>query len=118
MHTPLDNIRQEWKGLQQIRFRLEKDYERWDRLVELAKDTFARLHNEIGWDADFEVNDTLPKTRELRLILRHIFPLDEELLGYANDAILSFEQRLSGQLFIWYFFRKRNTSRNRTSRRP
>lgn len=104
MRTPIENIKREWKALIKLRGRVEDDYQKWTELEDKVRKVFNDLNREIGWKSVINETNDLPNHREIRLVIPHIFPLDEELVGYTNEAAISIEQRLSGQIFIWYFF--------------
>ena len=104
MHKPIENIRQEWEDFKVVRNHVKSDFQQWPALKEVLSKLVDRLNKEIGLQAELIIQDKFPKVRDLRLSLHHIFPLGDELVAYNNSATLVFEQRLSGQIFIWYLF--------------
>lgn len=104
MHKPIDNIRQEWENLKKVKSRVQQDYQQWKNLEDKVEQLYIQLKNEMGWDAELNLHDKFPEVREIRLTVHHIFPLGDELVGYNNSATLVFEQRLSGQIFVWHLF--------------
>ena len=104
MLKPMENIRHEWDGLMSVKNRLEKDFQQWKAFEKKVSELFYQLKKELAWDADLTVQDKLPEVRDIRLTLLHIFPLGDELVAYSNNASLIFEQRLSGQIFVWHLF--------------
>ncbi|MDV7399413.1 hypothetical protein RZS08_48825, partial [Arthrospira platensis SPKY1] len=101
---PIENIRQEWSGLRKVREELQKDYKDWKKLEQKATQVFEQLKAEMAWDVALHIQDKMPEAREIRFTLHHVFPLGDELVGYNNSATLVFEQRLSGQIFVWHLF--------------
>jgi hypothetical protein len=104
MRKPIENIRQEWSGLRKVREELQKDYKDWKKLEQKATQVFEQLKAEMDWDVALHIQDKMPEAREIRFTLHHVFPLGDELVGYNNSATLVFEQRLSGQIFVWHLF--------------
>ncbi|MCB9283545.1 MAG: hypothetical protein H6563_05670 [Lewinellaceae bacterium] len=104
MRKPIENIRQEWDGLKKVKSRVEKEFQQWKALEEMVIKLFTQLKDELGWDADLSIRDKFPEVRDIRISIHHIFPLGDELVAYNNSASLVFEQRLSGQIFVWYLF--------------
>lgn len=104
MHKPIENIRQEWDNLRKVKGRVQQEYLQWKSLEKRIQALYNQLKDEMAWDAELLLNDKFPEAREARIILHHIFPLGDELVGYNNSATLIFEQRLSGQVLVWHLF--------------
>lgn len=104
MRKPIENIRQEWDGLKKVKARVAEDFKQWKSLEEMVARLFNQLKEELEWNADLYIRDKFPEVRDIRFSIHHIFPLGDELVAYNNSASLVFEQRLSGQVFIWYLF--------------
>lgn len=104
MHKPIENIRQEWDNLRKVKGRVQQEYQQWKSLEKRIQALYNQLKDDLAWDAELLLNDKFPEVREIRITLHHVFPLGDELVGYNNSATLVFEQRLSGQVFVWHLF--------------
>jgi hypothetical protein len=104
MRKQMDIIRQEWEGLRKVKSRVQQDFQQWKSLEKKCAALFEQISQELGWEAEIKLLDQLPESREIRITLHNIFPLGEKLVAYNNNAALIFEQRLSGQVFVWHLF--------------